>query len=88
MRIVFSNKNKAADGKWKIEIFKQEKKHIADFMIEFEVLAIKAETNNMYIIFLLKKNVRSNIIKTILGYLPIIVPESLKEWKMTIILDR
>ena len=57
-------------------------------MIEFEVLAIKAETNNMYIIFLLKKNVRSNIIKTILGYLPIIVPESLKEWKMTIILDR
>ena len=55
-------------------------------MIEFEVLAIKAETNNMYIIFLLKKNVRSNIIKTILRYLPIIVPESLKEWKMTIIL--
>ena len=57
-------------------------------MIEFEVLAIKAETNNMYIIFLLKKNVRSNIIKTILGYLPIIVPESLKEWKITIILGR
>ena len=57
-------------------------------MIEFEVLAIKAKTNNMYIIFLLKKNVRSNIIKTILGYLPIIVPESFKEWKMTIILDR
>ena len=38
----------------------------------------------MYVIFLLKKNVRSNIIKTILEYLPIVVLKSLKEWKVVI----
>jgi len=60
------------------------KKHIADFIIEFEVLVMKAETNNIHAIFLLKKNVRNNIIKTILGNSPIVVPESLKEWKVAI----
>ena len=35
--------------------------------------------------FLIKKNVRSNIIKTILEYLLIVVPELLKEWKIAII---
>jgi len=64
---------------------KQGKKHIADFMIEFEVLAMKAEIDDMHTIFLLKKNVKSNIIKTILGYLPIVVPELLKKWKVVII---
>jgi len=34
--------------------------------------------------FLLKKNIRSDIIKTILGYLPIAAPETLKKWKMAI----
>ena len=53
-------------------------------MVEFEALAIKAETNNIHAIFLLKKNVRSDIIKIILVYLLIAVPESLKEWKMAI----
>jgi len=53
-------------------------------MIKFEVLAIKAETNNMHTIFLLKKNIRSDIIKMILGYLLIVVPGTLKEWKMAI----
>jgi len=48
-------------------------------MIEFEVLAIKAKTDDMHVIFLLKKNIRSNIIKTILGYLPIVALETLKE---------
>jgi len=52
---------------------------MVDLMIEFELLAIKIEIDDIYIIFLLKKNIRSNIIKTILGYLPIVVPESLKE---------
>ena len=47
---------------------------------------MKAETDNMYAIFLLKKNFRTDIIKTILEYLPITVSEILKEWKMTIIL--
>jgi len=32
----------------------------------------------------LKKNVQHDIIKTILGYLPIAVPDILKEWKVAI----
>jgi len=57
-------------------------------MIEFKVLAIKTETDDIYTIFLLKKNVRSNIIKTILGYLLIVAPETLKKWKVAITLVR
>jgi len=72
------------DAKWKIELFRQEKKHIANLMIKFEVLAMKAETDDMYAIFLLKKNIRTNIIKTILEYLPMAALEILKEWKMMI----
>ena len=37
-------------------------------------------------IFLLKKNVRLDIIKTILGYSPIAILETLKEWKVAIML--
>ena len=48
---------KAADTKWKIETFKQEKKNIADFMIEFKALATKVDTDELHAIFLLKKNV-------------------------------
>ena len=54
-------------------------------MIEFKALAMKADTDELYTIFLLKKNVQSNIIKTILEYLPIVAPETLKEWKIAII---
>ena len=54
-------------------------------MIEFKVLAIKAETNDIHTIFLLKKNIKNNIIKTILGCSPIVILESLKEWKVAII---
>lgn len=57
-------------------------------MIEFEALAIKAEIDDIYAIFLLKKNVRSNIIKTILGYLPIVALIKLKSYKANIILVR
>ena len=46
---------------------------------------MKAETNDIYMIFLLKKNVRTDIIKTILEYLLIAAPKTLKEWKMVII---
>jgi len=81
---MFSDKTKTVDTKWKTETFKQGKKNIADFMIEFDVLAIKADTDELYAIFLLKKNIRQDIIKTILGYLPIAIPESLKEWKVVI----
>ena len=55
-----------------------------DFIIEFEALAIKADTDELYAIFLLKKNIRYDIIKTILGYPPIVMPETLKEWKVAI----
>ena len=48
-------------------------------MIKFEALAIKVETNNMHTIFLLKKNIRTDIIKKILGYPLIVVLEILKE---------
>ena len=48
-------------------------------MIEFEVLAMKADTDELHAIFLLKKNVQHNIIKTILGYPPIAALETLKE---------
>jgi len=37
-------------------------------MIKFEVLAMKAETDGLHAIFLLKKNVWTDIIKMILGY--------------------
>jgi len=57
-------------------------------MIKFEILAIKAETNNMYTIFLLKKNIRTDIIKKILGYPLIVVLKTPKEWKVVITLVR
>jgi len=56
IKTTFSNKTKAADTKWKIEMFKQEKKNMADFIIEFEALAMKADTDELHAIFLLKKN--------------------------------
>jgi len=48
-------------------------------MIEFDVLAMKANTDELHAIFLLKKNVRLDIIKIILGYPPIAVAETLKK---------
>ena len=84
IKTTFSDKSKAADAEWKTETFKQGKKNTADFMIEFKALATKADTDELYAIFLLKKNVRQDIIKTILGYPPIAMPETLKEWKVAI----
>jgi len=45
---------------------------------------MKADTDELYAIFLLKKNARQDIIKTILGYPPMAIPETLKEWKVVI----
>ena len=84
LKMTFSDKTKTADAEWKIEMFKQGKKNTADFMIEFEALAMKTDTDELHAIFLLKKNVRHNIIKTILGYPPIAMPETLKKWKVVI----
>jgi len=86
IKTTFSNKTKAADAEWKIETFKQGKRNMTDFMIEFEALAMKADADKLHVIFLLKKNVRQGIIKTILGYPPIAALETLKEWKVAITL--
>jgi len=48
-------------------------------MIKFKVLVMKADTDELHAIFLLKKNMQQDIIKTILGYPPIAVLETLKE---------
>ena len=57
---------------------------MADFIIEFEALAMKADTDKLHAIFLLKKNAWHDIIKTILGYPPIAMSKTLKEWKVAI----
>ena len=84
IKTTFSDKSKAADAEWKIETFKQGKRNTVDFMIEFEALATKADTDELHAIFLLKKNIQQDIIKTILGYPPIAMPETLKKWKVAI----
>ena len=48
IKTTFSDKMKTADAKWKIEIFKQEKKNTVDFMIEFNALAMKADNDECY----------------------------------------
>jgi len=84
IKTTFSDKTKAADAKWKIETFKQEKKNTVDFIIEFKALAMKVDTDKLHAIFLLKKNARHDIIKMILSYPPIAMPKTLKEWKVVI----
>ena len=54
-------------------------------MIEFEELMMKLETDNYHIIFLLKKNVRNDIIKKILEYSSIATPSTFDKWKAAII---
>jgi len=57
IKTTFSDKSKAADAEWKIEMFKQGKRNMADFIIEFKALAMKADTDKLHAIFLLKKNI-------------------------------
>ena len=77
--MTFSDKTKTANTEWKIETFKQGKKNTVNFMIEFDALAMKANIDKLHAIFLLKKNIEQDIIKMILEYSPIVMPESLKE---------
>jgi len=58
IKITFSDKTKAVDAKWRIESFKQEKQNTANFIIEFEALAMKTDIDELHAIFLLKKNIR------------------------------
>jgi len=57
IKTTFSDKSKAADAEWKIETFKQGKRNMANFIIKFEALAMKADTDELHTIFLLKKNI-------------------------------
>ena len=57
IKTMFSDKTKIADIEQKIKTFKQGKWNIADFMIEFNALAMKVDTDELHAIFLLKKNV-------------------------------
>ena len=57
IKTMFSDMMKVADAEQKIESFKQEKKNTVDFIIEFDALAMKADTDELYTIFLLKKNI-------------------------------
>jgi len=75
---------KEADAEWHIETFTQEKKHIADFLIEFMALASKAQTDDQHVIFLLKKNINREIVRAIIAYLPTQAPKSLEQWKVAI----
>ena len=84
IKMTFSNKSKAADAEWKIKTFKQGKRNTVDFIIEFKALVMKADTDELHAVFLFKKNAQQDIIKTILGYSPMAMPETLKEWKVAI----
>ena len=55
--MTFSDKTKAADAKWRIKFFKQEKQNIMNFMIKFKALAIKVDIDKLHVIFRLKKNI-------------------------------
>jgi len=57
LKMTFSDKMKIANAEWRIETFKQGKKNTVDFIIEFEALAMKVDTDKLHTIFLLKKNV-------------------------------
>ena len=57
IKTMFSDKIKVVDAEWKIKTFKQRKKNTVNFMIEFDTLAMKMDINELYAIFLLKKNI-------------------------------
>jgi hypothetical protein len=76
----FSMGNEKESTQWKIKSFKQGNHNIADFLIEFHVLKMTSMTDDAHTIFLLKKNIRQDIIKTILGYPLDSIPNSLTDW--------
>jgi Zinc knuckle len=69
-----------------IEKHKQkEHMHTADFLIEFDVLKIRAKTDDAHAIYLLKRHARADIIKTIMGYPAGTRPDTYEEWKEAIL---
>ncbi|KXN81286.1 hypothetical protein AN958_00135 [Leucoagaricus sp. SymC.cos] len=65
---------------WRIEEFKQGRMHIQNFLIKFKVLKRKAKTNDSHALFLLKKHICPDVIKTIMGYLSDYQPTNYTEW--------
>jgi hypothetical protein len=63
-----------------IEDFKQGNQHINNFIIRFGVLRDTSKIDQTHAIFLLKRHVKSDIIKIIMGYPPVAIPSDLKEW--------
>jgi hypothetical protein len=63
-----------------IEEFKQGNQHINDFLIKFGVLRDTSKIDETHAIFLLKRHVKNDIVKIIMGYPPISIPVTLKEW--------
>jgi hypothetical protein len=80
----FSMENEKESTQWKIESFKQGNRHITDFLIKFHVLKTTSKTDNAHTIFLLKKSIRQDIIKTILSYSLDSIPDSLTKWLVAI----
>jgi hypothetical protein len=70
-------------AEWRIEKYQQKSEHIANFLIKFDILKTKAETNDAHAIFLLKKNAHLDIIKTILRYFLTSIPKDYKGLKTT-----
>ena len=74
------------DGKEKeksevlIENMIQGKKPIVDFLIEFTLTKNKAGTDDQHAIFLLKKNIKKEIIRSILSFPPDKIPTTLEDW--------
>jgi hypothetical protein len=62
-----------------IEDFKQGNQHINDFIIRFGVLKDTSKIDETHAIFLLKRHVKSDIIKIIMGYPPVAIPSDLAE---------
>jgi hypothetical protein len=77
---MFSLGDRTEIARDQIEDFKQGGQHINDFIIKFGVLRETSKIDKQHAIFLLKRHVKHDIIKIILGYPPVAIPTDLKEW--------
>jgi hypothetical protein len=80
LETMFSLGDRTEIARSQIEEFKQGGQHINDFIIKFGVLKKTAKIDDQHTIFLLKRHVKHDIIKVILGYPPIAIPSVLDEW--------
>jgi hypothetical protein len=67
-----------------IEKCKQKDRNTADFLIEFHVLKQQSKTEDRHAMYLLKRNIRPDIIRTITGYPPDSIPTTYEEWVQAI----